>query len=756
MNKSSHPEIQPALAFDIPPLDRPEDTWTRRWGRRAPWIVAAFALLVRVIYLIVVHQPPVIFDGRRYTAAGLALPLALQNPSLITDSLARAEIDFKLLFTERVKDEGVVWIESHPPDFPGSLDDVYFAGPVYPLFVGTAILIAPRYDFWVIRILQAILDSLTAALLWVVVRRLVSTTAAWWAGGLWALYGPAIYMCGLILTETLSIAIGVVIVWFMIRAFDSGKRRWLLASGAMCAVLALTKAATLALIGAVIIGWFLANSRQLKTAVSGSILLGISYAVVMIPWIFLVYLRFGTLATRDPNYGGANLRSSNILYGEGYDLDWAPDDFWTYPVWREIKNHPFAYAQMYIRKFYRMWSRSNDDYRLGFPFGIEGVLLMHRLIVLLALCGIFVWYARAGPIAAIPLMFIGYFVALHMVFHVVSRYNLPAMPMVVAAATAGSGWLLQGARNLRWRRVGLTMAAFALALIATHLLRPAFWLMFSSLFDWRAATWAFWISGSIVIAVTVWYLTGLPRRPYRWLVRIGSVVVLVVLFLSQAVPREGHADWSVDLRSAGQRVERTITIPDWLTADSIAKAFIDIDCVSEERKDCAVTLSLDGIVRELTTDSISDDRFWYPKYSYLAFLDLYKHRRSDVRRWVINQMDSTMIDSILDDHRVTISLTANPIDPDPGGLVVYGDLPVSDYNDWIGPMFERSSVERYYEGGDPRLWGHQPLEFTSATSRYANGDRVSTDDLSNRWGRQIGQYRMFVTILTRSGQYRSF
>ena len=81
---------------------------------------------------------------------------------------------------------------------------------------------------------------------------------------------------------------------------------------------------------------------------------------------------------------------------------------------------------------------------------------------------------------------------------------------------------------------------------------------------------------------------------------------------------------------------------------------------------------------------------------------------------------------------------------------------MANYKNWVGPMFERSSVERYYEGGDPRLWGKQPLDFKSATSRYIDGDKVSTDDLSNRWGKQVGQYRMFVTILTRSGQYRSF
>jgi len=162
------------------------------------------------------------------------------------------------------------------------------------------------------------------------------------------------------------------------------------------------------------------------------------------------------------------------------------------------------------------------------------------------------------------------------------------------------------------------------------------------------------------------------------------------------------------------------------------------------------------VTRTLTTDSLSDHEFFYAKYSYVAFMDIYKHRRSDLRKWVINPMDSVMIDSMLSDHRVTISLSTHPIAPDPGGLFVYGDLPVAGYRDWIGPMFERSSVERYYEGGDPRLWGRQPLEFETAVSRYIEGDQVRMDDLSDRWGIQIGQYRMFVTILTPNGEYRSF
>jgi 4-amino-4-deoxy-L-arabinose transferase-like glycosyltransferase len=757
MSKTAQTILATQDPFRRPVLKQPEDALTRRLRRWSPWVVGVAALLARLLYFAVVDQPPVAFDARRYVQAGVALSLAMTNPSLLTDSLAREQIDFGPLLRDRVSDEGVAWIETQPPDYAGSLDDVFFAGPVYPLFLSTVFMVSPRYDFWVVRILQALIDSLTAALIWLLARRLVSPAAAWFAGGLWIVYGPALYKAGELTVETISIMLLCLTLWAVLRGMDSPKnRRWMWLAGGLCAVMAMTRAASVALVAPVALGWVVANWGNWRRGVAGAVQMVAAYVVVIIPWVVIVGLRFGTVDIRNPEYKGGNLRSSNILAGEGYDLDVIPSDFWTYPVWRSMKRQPLAYAMLYARKFYRLWSRPYNDFRKPFPFGYDGGVWYHRVIVILALFGVLAWWIRAGPRAAIPLAVIAYFAALHMVFHVVARYNLPAMPLVTIAATCGAAWLWQGAARQRLRRIVQTAVFLLMMYGAIRLLRPSLWLLMEPVFNWRAAVWMFWISGSAAIVFGIWLLTRRMRRRPDLVVRLGATVVLVLIFLTQAVPREGNADWSVTLDRRERRIVRTLTFPEWLVADSVQMAFVEFDAVADKGRDCNVTWSADGVTRRVTADSITADRFFYPKYSYQAFLILYNHRHSDVRGWVISQMDSVMIDSMLSDRRLTITLSAEAAGENPGALVAYGDLPVEDYRHWVGPMFELSSLERYYEGGDPRLWGEQPLEFESANCEFVDGDAVHTDDLSDRWGRQVGQYRMLVTILTPGGAYHTF
>lgn len=750
--------IPETAAFETSPSARHSDSLSRRFGRRSVWIVFASTLFVRVIYFVLIDQPPVQFDASRYVAAGLAMPLALTNPALMADSSARENIDFQLLYRDLIKDEQADWLILYPPTFITSLNDVFFAGPVYPAFLGTVFRLTPRYDFWVVRFLQALIDSLTAVLIWLLARRLVSPAAAWWAAGLWALYGPAIYKCGELNTETIAIAIGLLALLAFVRAYDTQQRALLVAAGMLCAILALTKASTSALLPAMLAGWLWARRKNLRSAIVESAIVAMSAAVVMAPWLMVVWLRYGTLALRDPEYAGANLRASNILQSEGYDLHIVPSDFWTYPVWREITRRPLAYAQLYLQKFYRMWGHASDEYRRGFPFGVDGVLKAHQVVVILALFGLLLWPVRAGPVALLPLAFVGYFVALHMVMHVVSRYNLLAMPVAGAAAVLGAQWLLNGSRGRRlWRITGVALIILSM-FAGVRLLRPPFWLSLYDLFSWRAAVWAFWISGVIVIAAGVYLLHRTAARSIlsRPWVPVGVFTVLALVFLTQAMPREGHADWSVRLDRPGKTARRTVSFPGWVIRDSVEAGFLCIDMVVDEHKTCEVTLSINRYVQNRTADDLVDRNYFYRKPSYPNFMEAYHHRLCDVRQWVVFPLDSTLIDTILNRHELTIDLTARMAGATPGGLTLYGDLPVDDYRHWIGPSFTLGSVERYYEGGDPRIWAQEPLDFRAAQSEIVTDGTSRTDDLSDRWGRQIGQYRMIVTLVKPDGSETNF
>ena len=746
------------IRFETPPADRPDDPLTKRLGRYSAWVVFGVALAVRLLYFVLIEQPPVQFDAFRYVGAGLAFPLAMTNPGLLTDSVARSEIEFPLLFEDLIQDEQAVCLAADPPTFSKSLNDIFFAGPVYPGFLGLTFRLAPRYDFWVVRIFQAIIDSLTAVLVWLLARRLISPAGAWWAAGIWAVYGATILKCGELNTEVLATAIGVLLVWQLVRAYDDPRPRQLLAAGALCAILALTKASTSALLPVILFGWLLARRGNFRNAIPQMLIITAAFCAVMAPWLLVVSFKYHTLALRDPAYGGANLRASNILEAEGYELNSQPRDFWTYPVWREMRNHPIAYAKLYVRKFYRMWGQPSDEYRRGFPFGLLGNLWTHRLIVVLALFGLFLWPVRAGPAAAAPLSYLMYFVVLHLVMHVVSRYNLLAMPIVGVAAVLGAQWMI-GSSGVN-RRVGLLRTAIILLGLyaGTHLLRPTVWLAMGSFVSWVAATWACWILGSLVIGVGVFLLArdGLRGAGGYGIVRCGAGMVLLLVFLTQVVPREGHADWTVRLDRPGKVARRIVTLPEWVVRDSIENAFVLIDAVADEQRDFMMTLVLDGHTLMLAADSMVNPTYFYTRPSYPVFMASYGHRLCDVPQWVTVPLDSGVVDSMLSDRRLVINLSVRPASPNPGGLTLHGDLPVRDYHHWVAPSFTLGSIERYYEGGDPRIWAEESLDFKTSQSEIVTDGTPQTDDLSDRWGRQIGQYRMVIRIVKPCGDAVNF
>ncbi|MEW5700920.1 MAG: glycosyltransferase family 39 protein [Candidatus Zixiibacteriota bacterium] len=729
-------------------------TWTRRHPAAAIFTVA---LLVRLIYLAAIPQPPVAFDARRYVAVGLAAPLAVTNPGLWTDSTARDAVQFPLLLSDLVRDEDVLWFPYTIPSYREALDDLFFTGPVYPAFLGAVFRIAPAWDFWVVRLLQALIDSLSAVMILVLMRRLISPVGGVIAACVWCLYGPALYKIGELNTEALSVCLGLAILLALVRAFDSRGWGWLWIVGLLCGLLALTKASATVLIVPLAAAWIWASRRDLRRGLSGAAIMLVAMAVLMIPWVLAVYWRYGVFAVRDPSYGGANFRQANILQSEGYNLDQAPRDFWTYPVWREMKRHPGQYALLYLQKFDRMWLLPSDDFRRGFPLGHTGTLWLQRALVALALVGFFLWPTRAGPVAWLPVSFVLYFAALHEVMHVVSRYNMVAMPVVAGAAALGGQWLVTADRRgwlVRAARILVTMIAVPVAL---SLLRPTTWLLLPGL-SWQTATVLFWATGATIIGVAAWWVTGVPEAD-KWLRRRvagGAGSILILAFLGLAIPREGHADWSIHLDRPDLQVRRSITIPAQIVRDSVEMGVVLVDVLPDRGQDCGIILGIGAREAVYSAQELMSEETFYSKASYRVFLSEYGEQVTDVRRWTMTKLDSAMLDSLLAEQRVTITVAVDSDVTRPGGLRVYGDLPVADQAHWSGPGIEMTTLERYYEAGDPRVWTEQPLDFTTATSELVRDGLARIDDLSTSWGRQVGQYRLFFALLMWDGRWRYF
>ncbi|HWO56883.1 MAG TPA: glycosyltransferase family 39 protein [bacterium] len=719
-----------------------------RLTKRPSLAVFAAALLVRLIYFAAVDQPPVQFDARQYVAVAAAAPIAVWNPSLWNDTTARENISFSRVMNDLIDDETVIWAPYDPPTFGQALDWLFFSGPAYPAFLTAIFHLTPAHDFWVVRIAQAILDALTAALIGLVMARLISPLGGAIAAGAWVVYGPAIVKTAELLTETFSIFLVVLLVWLLLRAYDLQSRKWLIAAGAVCSILAMGKASTALLIAPVLAAWLWANrGRALRPRTSVVCLLG-SWLIVMLPWLFLVNHRYGRFAVRDPSYGTANFRQANILETEGYNTDMAPVDFWTYPVWRELSNRPMEYARLYLQKFRRLWWRACDDYRIGFPFGPAATQWLHRLIVLLAALGMWLWTRRAGPPVWLALAVIVYFAGLHTMMHVVSRYNLPAMPFVIGAAVTGAFWLVRQEMPGALRRLGIVGGLVLLALLVLAMVRPSFWLMVPGV-SAATAAWLYWIVGLLVIIATVGAAIVLcgHRGWERWAytVVVGGGVALV--FLGWATTREGHAEWAASIEDPQTEISRRIILPADLHLGSVKRAYVLIDANITPGSDFKVVTHVDH-VRSAFPESliISDDSF-YGKPHYRNFMRYNGDVPATIRGWSRNLFEGPLLDSILADGQVEVRLGMESEGAPRGALIVYGDLPQENPDHWDLPGLTYSSIERYYEGADPRIWQKLTISSDSTVSVRIENGQSDFDDLSERWGRQPGQYRMILQLL---------
>lgn len=115
-------------------------------------------------------------------------------------------------------------------------------------------------------------------------------------------------------------------------------------------------------------------------------------------------------------------------------------------VARYVAERPWVSLLLVLDNAYRLYDRPANDYKWDYPFSYPAQVALQRAIVVLALAGLVLLVAdRAayGAVYVVPLAL----AALHGMVFAWPRYNLPAMPLVIAAAGAGLARLARGLRR---------------------------------------------------------------------------------------------------------------------------------------------------------------------------------------------------------------------------------------------------------------------------------------------------------------------
>src|SRR5262249_46197228 len=102
--------------------------------------------------------------------------------------------------------------------------DVFYQAPLYPYFLAVIYRIA-GHSLLFVRIIQAVIGSLSALLLGAAATRLFSIRAGVIAGLMLALYAPAIFFDGLLQKSVLDVFFVSLALW-LIAAIISGSKPW--------------------------------------------------------------------------------------------------------------------------------------------------------------------------------------------------------------------------------------------------------------------------------------------------------------------------------------------------------------------------------------------------------------------------------------------------------------------------------------------------------------------------------------------------
>ncbi|MFO8071316.1 MAG: glycosyltransferase family 39 protein [Polyangia bacterium] len=386
-------------------------------------------------------------------------------------------------------------------------DEVFFLSPLYPYFL-SAIYALFGPDLLAARIVQAVLGSLSCALLYLVARRAFGRPTAALAGLLAAVYSMSIFYDTVLLVTAIQTPLNLLCVLLLLRA-ERLRSPWpWLASGLLLGLSTLARPNVL-LLGGFVVPWMffsLRNRLSWRGIALRAALFGLGAALMVLP-VTVRNWAVGDDFVLVSSQGGVNLYIGNgpgatgsfrvpsefpttraddpLQQRESYraiaqrDLgrELKPSEvsgYWTNRTLEQIAEHPGEWTCLLARKLLMLLNHyeagnSRDYYSSRRFSAVLGLPLVgFGLIAPLALLGMAVGLRRfriAAPLYGMVLVYALSLVA----FFVLAHYRMPVVPFLIAFAAFGVCWLLDQIERRRIVPVLVGAAGLAAAAWVVHL-----------------------------------------------------------------------------------------------------------------------------------------------------------------------------------------------------------------------------------------------------------------------------------------------
>lgn len=361
-------------------------------------------------------------------------------------------------------------------------------GPGYPFFLG-GLLALFNGSLAAVRLVQAIVGSMTCVLAARLSARLFGRTAGLVTGFALAVYGPLVLADVSLLSEGLLLFL--VAAAFLTLAGPPESRVRPAVAGLLLGGAAIVRPTALLFLFPLLL-WTAWRGGWRPRALAGAALLTGACAISIAP-VAIANVR----STRRPiliqGHGGLNYYIGNspsgtglptVRPGEAWDrLEREPlrqgislpadqDRYFYDKTFREIRRAPFAWVKLLAAK--ALWAVQTGEIRDTFSYDffrrespVLRLLPGFGLLFPFAAAGLAVT-AAARPRPGLPLLWLATALATCVLLVVASRYRLPVVP--AAAVFAGAGAVaLVGRRGVSWRLRAPAMAALCAGAILCHL-----------------------------------------------------------------------------------------------------------------------------------------------------------------------------------------------------------------------------------------------------------------------------------------------
>jgi 4-amino-4-deoxy-L-arabinose transferase-like glycosyltransferase len=377
----------------------------------------------------------------------------------------------------------------------------YFRAPLYPAFLG-AIYWLFGHDYYMPRVMQSILTSLSCGLVFLVGRVTFGRAVGAVAGFSAATYWTLIFFDGELLIPPIIIFLDLVLVAILLKAARSPAVVWPGLAGVVMGLSALARPNILLLGPAIVVWLIVLHRRRFWRAFACCVAVTAGCLLMLLPVTirnYIVSKDFVLIASQ----GGLNFYIGNNARSDGrtaLDME-GPLDFWGtnyratlraeqalgrelkpsevsdyhYKLaWDFIQTHPGEALRLNLLKLRLFWSKweiaNNKNLYFWTPlfapmvnwlplsFGVVGPLG----IVGLALC----WRRR---LELFPLWgFVLVYMVSIVMFFCTARYRLPVVPVLILLATWAVFEAVRAIRGRRWVALGLGGVVLVPAVLLVH------------------------------------------------------------------------------------------------------------------------------------------------------------------------------------------------------------------------------------------------------------------------------------------------